>query len=63
MLIYEYKLCQCIIIRTDSIKDLRVFLDSKLNLHNNVNYIFLHSIISLSLLRSATFSLSPLGCM
>jgi hypothetical protein len=41
ILIYEYKLCQSSMTRTDSIiKDLRVFLDSKHNFHSYDNYIF-----------------------
>jgi hypothetical protein len=39
LLIYEYELYQVSTTRTDSSKDLRVFLDSNLNFYQNVNYI------------------------
>jgi hypothetical protein len=38
VLIYDYKLCQSSIARTDSIKDLGVFIDAKLHFHDYVNY-------------------------
>lgn len=40
ILVYEYKLCQSSITRIDSIKNLRLFMDSKLHFHNRVNYKF-----------------------
>jgi hypothetical protein len=39
-LIYDYKLCQSSITRTNSIKDLGVFIDSKLRFHDYVDCIF-----------------------
>jgi MFS-type transporter involved in bile tolerance (Atg22 family) len=65
MLIYDYKLCQSSLARTDSIKDLGIFLDSKLQFHDHVNHVFSHctSIKLLGLVRSITFTSSPLDCM
>jgi hypothetical protein len=62
ILIYtcNYKLCQSSITRIDSIKDLRLFLHSKLHFHNHVNYKFFKLIMLLGLLLSATFSLPSL---
>jgi hypothetical protein len=40
VLTYDYKLCQSSIARTDSIQDLRVYIDAKLYFHDQVNYIF-----------------------
>jgi hypothetical protein len=62
-LIYDYKLCQSSITRTDSIKDLGVFTDSKLRFHNHVDYIFLQCIKLLGLVRTLTFSFSSLDCL
>jgi hypothetical protein len=62
-LIYNYKLCQSSITRTDSIKDLGVFIDSKLRFHNHVDYIFSQCIKLLGLVRTLTFSFSSLDCL
>jgi hypothetical protein len=35
---YDYKLCQSSITRTDSIKDLGVYIDAKLHFHDHVNF-------------------------
>jgi hypothetical protein len=61
--IYDYKLCQSSIIRTDSIKDLSVFIDSKLHFHYHVNYIISHCVKLLGLVRCITFNFSSLECM
>jgi hypothetical protein len=63
MLIYDYNLCQSTINRTDSIKDLGVFIDTKLHLHDHINYLFSHCIKLLGLVRSITFNFSSLECM
>jgi hypothetical protein len=42
ILIYEYKLFHSTITRTDSVKDLGVYLDTKLYFHNHTNFIFSH---------------------
>ncbi|PNF36364.1 hypothetical protein B7P43_G18042 [Cryptotermes secundus] len=57
---YEYQLCHAIITRTSSIKDLGVFLDSKLHFHTHVNYIFSERIKLLGLIRSITYRVSSL---
>jgi hypothetical protein len=62
ILIYEYKLCQSSITRTDSIEDLGVFLDYKLHFHNLVNYIYSQFIKLLDRVRCVTFSFSSLEC-
>jgi hypothetical protein len=62
-LIYDYKLCQSSLIRTDSIKDLGIFLDSKLQFHDHVNHVFSHCINLLGLVRSITFTFSSLDFM
>jgi hypothetical protein len=61
-LTYDYKLCQSSITRTDSIKDLGVFIDSKLQFHSYVDYSFLQCIKILGLVRTLTFSFSSLDC-
>jgi hypothetical protein len=62
-LIYDYELCQSSITRTDSIKDLGVFIDSKLRFHNHVDYIFSQCIKLLGLVRNLTFPFSSLDCL
>jgi hypothetical protein len=59
-LIYDYKLCQSSIARTDCIKDLGVFIDSKLRFHNYVDYVFSQCIKLLGLVLTLTFSFSSL---
>jgi hypothetical protein len=63
VLIYDYKLCQSSITRTDSIKDLGVFIDAKLHYHDHVNYIFSHYVKLLGLVRNITFNFSSIECM
>jgi hypothetical protein len=63
ILIYEYKLFHTNITRTSSVKDLGVYLDSKLYFHTHVNFIFSQCIKLLGLIRSVTFSFSTLECM
>jgi hypothetical protein len=63
LLIYDYKLCQSSITRTDSITDLGIFLDSKLHFHTHVNHVFSCCIKLLGLVRSITFTFSSLDCM
>jgi hypothetical protein len=60
-LIYDYKLCQSSMTRTDSIKDLGVFTDSKLRFHNHVDYIFSQCNKLMGLVFILTFSFSSLG--
>ncbi|PNF43033.1 hypothetical protein B7P43_G08782 [Cryptotermes secundus] len=62
-LIYEYKLLHFTITRTYSVKDLGVYLDSKLHFHDHVNFIFSECIKMLGIIRSITFNYSTLGCM
>jgi hypothetical protein len=62
-LIYDYNLCQSSINRTNSIKDLGVFIDAKLHFHDHVNYIFSHCIKLLGLVHNITFNFSSLECM
>jgi hypothetical protein len=63
VLIYEYKLCHSSINRTDSMKDLGVFIDAKLHFHDHINYIFSQCIRLLGLVRNITFNFSSLECM
>jgi hypothetical protein len=49
--------------RTDSIKDLGVFIDSELHFHNHVDYIFCQCIKLLGLVRAITFPFSSLGSL
>jgi hypothetical protein len=63
VLFYDYKLWQASITRSDSIKDMGVFVDAKLYFHNHVNHIFSHCIKLLGLVRSITFNFSSLECM
>jgi hypothetical protein len=49
--------------RTDSVKDLVVFLDTKLYFHNHIIFIFSHCIKLLGLVRSVTFDFLYLECI
>jgi hypothetical protein len=60
-LMYGYKLFHSIIPRTHSVKGLGVDLDSILQFHENVNFIFSHWIKMLGLIRSVTFNYSTIG--
>jgi hypothetical protein len=60
LLIYEHKICQSHITRTDTIKEVGIFMDSKRHFHNHVNYIFSHCIKLLGLVRNLTFSFASL---
>jgi hypothetical protein len=61
ILIYDYKLFQSSITRTDSIKDLEIFIDIKLHFDNHIDHIFSHCIKLLGLVRSSTFTFSFLN--
>ncbi|PNF32147.1 hypothetical protein B7P43_G02842 [Cryptotermes secundus] len=63
LLIYDYKLFQTSIARTDSVKDLGVFIDAKLYFHDQVNYIFSQCAKLLGLVRNITYNFSSLDCM
>jgi hypothetical protein len=63
ILTYDHKLCQFSITRTDSIKDLVAFIDSKLRFHNHVDYIFAQCMKVLGLVRTLTFTLPSLDCL
>jgi hypothetical protein len=56
LLDFDYKLCESPVTCSDSIKDLEVLIDSKLNFHHHVDYILSQTIRFLGLLRAATFS-------
>jgi hypothetical protein len=60
---YNYQLCRPTITCKGSIKDLGVFLDSKLHFHNHVDYVFSECIKLLGLIRSITYSFSSLECL
>jgi hypothetical protein len=60
LLLFDIKLCESLITRTECIKDLGVLIDSKLHFHNRVDYIFSQTIRLLGLIRSVTFSFSSL---
>jgi hypothetical protein len=60
---YNYQLCHATITPTSSIKDLGVFLDSKLHFHNHVDYVFSECIKLLGLIRSTAYSFSSLECL
>jgi hypothetical protein len=59
-LIFHYKLCHSSITRTDSLKYLGVFIDSKLHFRNHVDYIFSQCIKLLGLVRAITFPFSSI---
>jgi hypothetical protein len=63
ILIYAYELFQSTVESTDSIKDLGVFLDSKLYFHDHVSFIFSRCIMLLGLVRSVIFNSLSLECM
>jgi hypothetical protein len=58
--LFDYKLCESLITRTECIKDLGVQIDSKLHLHHHVDYIFSQGIRLLGLIRTVTSSFSSL---
>jgi hypothetical protein len=60
---YNYQLCHATITCTSSIKDLRVFFESKLHFHNHVNCVFSECIKLLGLICSITCSFSSLECL
>jgi hypothetical protein len=59
----KYKPRDSYITHTDCIKDLGVFIDSKLYFHCHVDYIFSQSIKLLGLIRNITFSFSTLDSL
>jgi hypothetical protein len=59
VLISDYKRCQTSIARTESIKDLGIFI----HFHNHVNHIFSHCIKLLGLVSSITFTFASPECM
>jgi hypothetical protein len=61
VLIYNYKTCQFSITRTDAIEDMGIFIDTKLHLHNI--FLLIVYIKLLNLVRSITFTFSPLEYM
>jgi hypothetical protein len=63
MLIYDYEICKASITRTNSIKDLGMFIDTKFHFHNHVNHVSSHCIKLFGLVRSITFTLSFLERM
>jgi hypothetical protein len=62
-MIYDYKLCQSSIARTNYIEDLGVYIDNKLYFHNHISYHFSQCTKFLGLVRTITFNFSPLECM
>jgi hypothetical protein len=54
LLLFDYKLCESLITRTECIKYLGVQIDSKLHFDNHVDYIFSQTIRFLGLIRSVT---------
>jgi len=59
-LVYYYKLCESSVICSDCIKSLGVFTDTKLHFYYHVDNIFSQIIGLLALIRTETFSFSPL---
>jgi hypothetical protein len=51
--IHDYKLCQSSITQSESIKDLGIFVDTKLHFHN-VSHTFSHCVKLLRLVRNIT---------
>jgi hypothetical protein len=60
-LFFQYKLCHSSITRTDFIRDLGVFIDSKLHFHNHIDYIFSQCIKLLGLVQATTFPFYSIG--
>jgi hypothetical protein len=63
VLIYDFRICQSSVTRTDFVRDLGVFIDAKLHFHDHINYIFSHCIKLLSIVGSITSNLSSLECI
>jgi hypothetical protein len=57
MIYFEYNVSGSHIIRTDTIKDLEDFLDSKLHVHQHVDYVSSPALKLLGLIRVTSFSL------
>ncbi|PNF19791.1 hypothetical protein B7P43_G14658 [Cryptotermes secundus] len=60
---YQYRLGNFFILRTDSIKDLGVLIDSKLHFHQHVDILFSQTMKLLGLIRTITFSFSTLDSL
>lgn len=60
---YQYRLGNSFILRTDCIKDLGIYLDSKLHFHQHVDHLFSHALKLLGLIRTITFSFSTLDSL
>ncbi|PNF24361.1 hypothetical protein B7P43_G11030 [Cryptotermes secundus] len=60
---FPYRLGNSVLLRADCIKDLGVYFDSKLYFHQHVNYLFLHALKLLGLIRNITFSFSTLDSL
>jgi hypothetical protein len=60
---YQYRLGNSPILRADCIKDLGVYIDSKLHFHQHVDFLFSHTMKLLGLIRTITFSFSTLDSL
>jgi hypothetical protein len=61
MLAFNYVLHNSGILLIDFIKDLRIFLDSKLYFYQHADYLFSHAIKLLGLIRTIHFFMSSLN--
>jgi hypothetical protein len=59
----QYLLCHAAITRASSMKDLGVFVNSKLYFHNHVDFLFSKCIKLLGLIRFIALRFSPLDCL
>jgi hypothetical protein len=55
---YQYRFGNLLILRTDYIKDLGIYIDCKLHFHHRVDFLFSHAMKLLKLIRTLTFSFS-----
>jgi hypothetical protein len=60
---YQYRTGNSPILRADCIKDLGVYIDSKLHFHQHVDFLFSHTMKLLWLIRTITFSFSILDSL
>jgi hypothetical protein len=63
ILLSYYKLCQFSVTRTDTVKELEAFLDSKFNFHIHVKCVFPVCVTFMGLVCSTNFPLYSLGCL
>jgi hypothetical protein len=60
---FNYYVSNAIILRSDSINDLGVMLDSKLYFHRHVDFVHFQALRTLGLIRYVIYNFSSLNCL